>query len=157
MRMVTIGDTTWFIVNFLQWQTPPAKWCLQTLMAMFMGGGIAPSHNRNASASKSQSSTSSELNQLRQHSSGGPGPPLWKNMISSIGMMQFPIYGKIAHVNQTTNQVFVGLHCLRPTLTRQAPFLWVHATFTARQRLGFQLRQEPVQGFGLRRWCQQGF
>ena len=28
---------------------------------------------------------------------GGPGPPLWK-IWKSIGMMKFPIYGKIKHV-----------------------------------------------------------
>ena len=31
------------------------------------------------------------------------GPPLWK-ILKSIGMMKFPIYGKIKHGNQTTNQ-----------------------------------------------------
>ena len=32
------------------------------------------------------------------------GPPLW-NIWKSIGMMTFPIYGKIKDVNQTTNQI----------------------------------------------------
>jgi hypothetical protein len=29
---------------------------------------------------------------------------IWKNMTSSIGMMSFPIYGKIKFMFQTTNQ-----------------------------------------------------
>ena len=37
------------------------------------------------------------------HLVGGPGPPLWK-IWTSIGMMKFPIYGKIKNGNQTTNQ-----------------------------------------------------
>ena len=32
------------------------------------------------------------------------GPPLWK-IWKSVGMMTFPIYGKIKNVNQTTNQL----------------------------------------------------
>ena len=32
------------------------------------------------------------------------GPPLWK-IWTSIGMMKFPIYGKIKNGNQTTNQI----------------------------------------------------
>ena len=35
---------------------------------------------------------------------GGPGPPLWK-IWTSIGMMTFPIYGKIKLMFQTTNQI----------------------------------------------------
>jgi hypothetical protein len=31
--------------------------------------------------------------------------PLWKNMSSSVGMMTFPIYGKIIQMFQTTNQI----------------------------------------------------
>ena len=34
---------------------------------------------------------------------GGPGPPLWK-IWTSIGMMKFPIHGKIKNGNRTTNQ-----------------------------------------------------
>ena len=35
------------------------------------------------------------------------GPPLWK-IWKSLGMMTFPIYGKIKHGNQTTNQMEVS-------------------------------------------------
>ena len=43
---------------------------------------------------------------------GGWATPL-KNMSSSIGMMKFPIYGKIKNGNQTTNQQWIDLssHC----------------------------------------------
>ena len=34
------------------------------------------------------------------------GPPLWK-IWKSIGMMKFPIYGKIKNGNQTTNQLLI--------------------------------------------------
>ena len=34
------------------------------------------------------------------------GPPLWK-IWKSIGMMRFPIYGKIKNGNQTTNQIWM--------------------------------------------------
>ena len=39
---------------------------------------------------------------------GGWATPL-KNMSSSIGMMKFPIYGKIKNGNQTTNQFQVSV------------------------------------------------
>ena len=37
---------------------------------------------------------------------GGYSPTPLKNMTSSIGMMNFPIYGKIKVMFQTTNQRF---------------------------------------------------
>ena len=41
------------------------------------------------------------------------GPPLWK-IWKSIGMMTFPIYGKIKHGNQTTNQKKMGVPDFEP-------------------------------------------
>ena len=41
---------------------------------------------------------------LKSHTWLVVGPPLWK-IWKSIGMMTFPIYGKIKNGNQTTNQI----------------------------------------------------
>ena len=53
---------------------------------------------------------------------GGSATPL-KNMTSSIGMMKFPIYGKIKLMFQTTNQCTCIHHTSRcfPTLISQCP------------------------------------
>ena len=42
----------------------------------------------------------------KKHLVGGWATPL-KNMSSSVGMMTFPIYGKIKFMFQTTNQTLV--------------------------------------------------
>ena len=58
---------------------------------------------------------------LPVHLVGGWAYPSEKWWSSSVGMMKFPIYGKIKFMFQTTNQMYIcGSKCRAPTLQCQA-------------------------------------
>ena len=78
----------------------------------------------------------------RQHISGWWFEPLWK-IWKSVGMMRFPIYGKIQNGNQNTNQI---LWCgakflefsLHPAVLSSASFAHEFLDFTPRKPAYFE-------------------
>jgi hypothetical protein len=63
---------------------------------------------------------------------GGCDLPLWK-IWKSVGMMTFPVYGKIVQMFQTTNQVFV---CYKYWFSRLDPSPVGHSHFSGKHQPG---------------------
>ena len=71
---------------------------------------------------------------LQAHLVGGWPTPL-KNMTSSVGMMTFPIYGKIKAMFQTTNQVWMMWCFLTKWSLKLVPLRWCDGVTKLRVKL----------------------